>query len=302
VSSPIDVLLRFLTPRVPEAPLPPKIITKTNNTVMIQWISPPSFNEPITAFFLQFRIPGQDYWSPKEPYTIPPTYRQKTLKGLPPCTTYQYRLKAANRMGDSEWGNMSKLVTTLMGKPLVLERPEVCAVTPTTMSIYFFTPNPLLYGAAPKSFKMEWSGSGVEFEDTGQCFELEEGLTAGSKTVSHFSFWSSPEGLKMKKSSKRSSNQGGAGGGKGGAIAEFEVSVETMAAVVERSQSLENILVSATVTGLKFGKLYRIRVAGINDAGESPWSEACYSTGTLPGTTIMPVFVYLSYNGLECVN
>jgi hypothetical protein len=278
----IFLLNRFLTPRVPEAPLPPKIITKTHNTIMLQWISPPSFNEPITAFFLQYKIPGQESWSPEVPYSMPPTYRQKTLKGLPPCTTYQYRMKAANRMGESEWGNMSKLVTTLMGKPLPLERPEVCDVSATSMSIFFFTPNPVLYGAAPKTFKMQWSGSGVEFEDTGQEFDIESGMNAGAKLVTQYAFWSSPEGQKMKKRVKPSGEVSSAGG-KGGQIAPFELSVETMSAVVERSHSLENILVSATITGLLFGKLYRVRVAGTNDSGESPWSEASYSTATLPG-------------------
>ena len=187
-------------------------------------------------------------------------------------------------MGDSEWGNMSKQVTTLMGKPLALERPEVCDVSSTSMSIFFFSPNPSLYGAAPHTFKIEWSGAGVEFDDTSQMFTLEEGLDAGAKIVTHFNFWTSPDGIKMKKSSKRS-EQGKGGGGKGGAIAAFEVSTEMMSSTVERTQSLEDVLVSATITGLKFGKLYRIRVAGINDSGESPWSEASYSTPTLPGKT-----------------
>ena len=270
-----------MTPRVPEAPLPPKIVTKTNTSVMIQWKAPPSFNEPITAFFLQYRIPGQDYWSPEDPYTIPPTYRQKTLKGLPPCTTYQYRLKAANRMGESEWGNMSKLVTTLMGKPLPLERPEVCDVSPTTMSVYFFTPNPVLFGAAPKNFKLQWSGSGIEFEDTCLNFSLEEGQTEGTELLSRFKFLTSPDGLKLKKKEKQ-----GSGGGKQSSLSVFEISVETMAAAVERSQTLENLFVSATISGLQFGKLYRIRAVGINDEGESPWSESSFSTATLPGNFI----------------
>ena len=77
---------------------------------MISWQAPPSFNEPITAFEIQYKIPGQDDWGPNPAITTPPHYRQKTIKDLSPATTYQFRLRATNKMGISEWGAMSKYV------------------------------------------------------------------------------------------------------------------------------------------------------------------------------------------------
>lgn len=99
-----------MTPRQPDAPLAPKIVTKTESTVMISWQAPPSFNEPLTAFHLQYQVPGQENWGPVPAMSIPPHYRQKTITGLSPCTTYQFRLRASNKMGESEWGAISKLV------------------------------------------------------------------------------------------------------------------------------------------------------------------------------------------------
>lgn len=80
---------------------------------MISWQAPPSFNEPITAFEVQYQIPGQDDWGPNPAISVPPHYRQKTIINLSPATTYQFRLRATNRMGVSEWGAMSKYVGSL---------------------------------------------------------------------------------------------------------------------------------------------------------------------------------------------
>jgi hypothetical protein len=112
VSCSYDNLIKtwFLTPRNPDPPLAPKIITATQTSMMISWQAPPSFNEPITAFEVQYQIPGQEDWGPNPPLSIPPHYRQKTLVNLFPSTTYQFRLRATNRMGVSEWGAMSKYV------------------------------------------------------------------------------------------------------------------------------------------------------------------------------------------------
>jgi hypothetical protein len=47
-----------------------------------------------------------------------------------------------------------------MGYPLVLERPDICDITGYSITLYFFTPNPRLFGAAPTKFAISWSGEG----------------------------------------------------------------------------------------------------------------------------------------------
>lgn len=113
----------FLTPRCPDPPAAPKIISKSNHSVMISWKAPPSFNEPLTAFHLQHRIPGQKHWMPLNPINIPPTYRMKVVEDLSPATTYQFRLMAENRMGQSEWGTMSKQVRNRFNCVFLLNSP-----------------------------------------------------------------------------------------------------------------------------------------------------------------------------------
>lgn len=80
----------FLTPKAPDPPQAPRIVTATHSTVMLTWTAPPSFNEQLTAFHLQHRVFGQDVWS--EATSIPPHYRTKVIVDLAPNTSYQFRL------------------------------------------------------------------------------------------------------------------------------------------------------------------------------------------------------------------
>ena len=100
----------YLTPRLPDPPEPPRIVAISDSTVSLQWTAPAAFNEDVTAFFLQWRMGIRQPWTPEPPLSIPPEYRSKVLRGLFYSTSYQFRLKAENRMGCSEWSEPSLLV------------------------------------------------------------------------------------------------------------------------------------------------------------------------------------------------
>ena len=102
-----------LSPREPDAPKAPRIISKTDSTVTLSWIAPPSFNEDITAYSLQWRLGLRQPWVPNPPLSIPPHYRSKILRNLFSSTTYQFRLRAENRMGCSAWSEPSLQVCTV---------------------------------------------------------------------------------------------------------------------------------------------------------------------------------------------
>ena len=66
VSSSLDFTIKtwFLTPRPPDPPEAPMLVTKNDITVMIKWTPPPAFNLEISAYHLQFRVGLRGKWHP----------------------------------------------------------------------------------------------------------------------------------------------------------------------------------------------------------------------------------------------
>lgn len=171
VSSSMDMLLKtwFLTPRAPDAPQPPIFLSKTDTTVMIKWSSPPSFNLEISAYQLQYRVGLRGRWLPNPrthpPITISPWSRSMIVPNLEPSTPYQFRLQAENEMGSSDWGGPSKLITTDLGIPICLERPTSCEASMTSVTFFWFTPNPAIFTGASKLFHINHSGDTKSYEE-----------------------------------------------------------------------------------------------------------------------------------------
>jgi hypothetical protein len=128
----------YTTPRHPAAPAPPRVVSVTHNSAMLSWSAPPCFNLDITAFHLQYRVGVKESWKPafstnkmilspeddtpppsdakdegRAGFCIAPHLRAKTIPNLVPATYYQFRLRAENRMGLSEWSQVSPLVALL---------------------------------------------------------------------------------------------------------------------------------------------------------------------------------------------
>ena len=161
VSSSLDTIIKtwYLTPRRPDAPEPPQLMSKTDTTAMIKWSAPSAFNLELSAYHLQHRVGSKGPWIPSEfnsnsspAYSLPPWSRSKTLTKLEPCTPYQFRLCAENEMGRSDWSKPSKSFKTEIGPPTQLQYPTSCYSTANSITLFCFVPNPALYGAASDIF------------------------------------------------------------------------------------------------------------------------------------------------------
>jgi hypothetical protein len=142
VSSSHDATIKtwHTTPRRPDKPEPPKVLSVTTTTALITWTCPPCFNLEANAFFLQYRVGLRENWQPKKTknkkhninnsskksnnenndhddnddgydgISIAPDARSRVVKELMAATYYQFRIQVENRIGKSEWSDPSKLV------------------------------------------------------------------------------------------------------------------------------------------------------------------------------------------------
>lgn len=257
VSSSYDWTVRTwkMTPQAPEKPLPPKLVAKSENMIMICWTAPPCFNEELTAQFLQYRVNSYHKWMPEVPMSIPPHYRSKVFRNMPSTTTFRFRVMAENKMGKSEWSNQSREMKTDMGLPSACEVPLVCGVSPNTLSIFWFSQSIKYYGSAPTKFVVETSGNGKEF---GECPSIELAAADCERDGETL--------LGTFKEMYRSRTIVGASGGKKKNKLHYTgVSIPTphLLDAINRSLGKDFAIMTCTIENLTPGHLYRTRIRGV---------------------------------------
>jgi hypothetical protein len=190
VSSSHDQLLKtwHTTPRHPDKPDPPQVLSTTDTSALITWNSPPCFNLDVSAFHIQHRVGTKQKWFPESGISAAPVLRSRVMKDLLAATSYQFRICAENKMGLSDWSEPSKLacsfsihnnmfhfnITLLFsheklyilqahteyGIPETFEQPLVCSVTLHSQFVCWFASNPQHVGSASQSYEVQHYGNG----------------------------------------------------------------------------------------------------------------------------------------------
>ena len=119
------------------------------------------------------------------PVSLPPHYRSKNITGLIPNTGYYFRVKAETRMGASEWSESSKQILTKEGLPRAVERPVIWDIQRHSVGLYWYAPNPTLFGSGARTFFVHTVVNGLASSDEGawKLVSLAEGGAAGRELM-----------------------------------------------------------------------------------------------------------------------
>lgn len=124
------------TRELPSPPSQPLISVSqiSSRQVTISWTPGRDGFAPLRYYTIQIASQGGHWWT--YPLKIDPTLRTYTVTELRPFTTYQFRLKATNDIGDSGWSSESPITRTLPAPPdSVPQNVIVSPYTPTSVMI-----------------------------------------------------------------------------------------------------------------------------------------------------------------------
>ena len=98
-------------PTVPGTPDAPTLTTQGTNAITAGWILPDDGMSPITGQRLQYRRSGQ---TPEEAWTdvdLGPAVTSRQVTGLMASTSYDFRVRATNSVGDGEYSDIATMAT-----------------------------------------------------------------------------------------------------------------------------------------------------------------------------------------------
>ena len=90
----------------PGRPAPPVVSDTTESSLTVRWDEPANTGPDVTNYFLQYRDSGSFTADPDSAST-----RTRTIAGLRPARTYQFRVQAKNDEGRGPWSNIGSGTT-----------------------------------------------------------------------------------------------------------------------------------------------------------------------------------------------
>ncbi|KPM09144.1 sidekick-like protein, partial [Sarcoptes scabiei] len=135
-----------------ELPFPPSqplisVSQISSRQVTISWTPGRDGFAPLRYYTVQISTQGGHWWT--YPSKIDPILRVYTVVDLRPFTTYQFRLKATNDIGDSAWSSESPITRTLPAPP---------DSSPQNVMISPFTPSSISVRWIPVT---DWNGDDI---------------------------------------------------------------------------------------------------------------------------------------------
>ncbi|VDN21651.1 unnamed protein product [Gongylonema pulchrum] len=132
------VKFRTLT-TVPECPHPPRLVSRTHNSITVSWRPAIDNGSPITCYRLELAPDRQDDEDQHE-VVYEGLAEQCRIKGLAPSTRYRVRLVAANSDGDSlPSAPISVCTSAMFHPPKQPHCPQLVSLTSTSVKLSWNT-------------------------------------------------------------------------------------------------------------------------------------------------------------------
>jgi subtilisin family serine protease len=128
-------LANFFIPELPTAPNAPAylaILAVNNNSVTLQW-QDNAQNE--TDFELQYSTGNETGWTPYSELIA--ANKTQTTVVVTAGTVYQFRIRAVNEQGNSEWSNLVTMPTTTPAKPAAPAGVKVTVIDSQSIALYW---------------------------------------------------------------------------------------------------------------------------------------------------------------------
>jgi len=123
----------------------------TSSTISLSWTTPTNGGSAITSYTLERSI--NNFVSVDQSFSIPFGTNTKVDSGLSPNTSYQYRVKATNVIGDSPYSNILPVTTD----STIPDTPILSEISHTSLSVATSWTTPFNGGTPITSYTLERS-------------------------------------------------------------------------------------------------------------------------------------------------